>query len=150
LIGGRDADHAKAFLRVVVARIAGRFELASDGHSAHLRVVENLLTDQLNYTQLVKIHGEAPEGQRCYSPAICVGAKGHCILGRPGRTQISTSYVEPQNLTMHMGIRRSTLLSEGFTKMVENHAHVVATHFMWYNFGRIHTTLRVLQRCKWV
>jgi IS1 family transposase len=140
LVGGRDAEYAEAFLKDVVARIAGHFQLTSDGHNAYLRAVENLMTDQFDYAQLVKMYGESPEGQRRYSPAICVGAKRQRVLGRPDPAHISTSFVERQNLTMRMGMRRFTRLSNGFSKKAENHAYAVATHFMWYNFGRVHKT----------
>ena len=99
--------------------------------------------NSIDYAMLEKVYGPSPEGQRRYSPAECVDFKRHVIVGQPDQEQVNTSFVERQNLTMRMGMRRFTRLTNGFSKKAENHAHSVALHFMWYNFGRIHNTLRV-------
>ena len=94
---------------------------------------------------LVKLYGEPSGGaqERRYSPAVCIGAEKHKITGEPIEADVSTSYVERQNLTMRMGMRRFTRLTSGFSKKIENHEHAIALHAMYYNFGRIHKTLRV-------
>jgi len=97
----------------------------------------------VDYAMLVKIYGVDPQGERTYSPPVCLGCKVETISGDPDPKHISTSYVERQNLSMRMSMRRFTRLTNGFSKKVENHAAAVALYFMWYNFGRVHQTLRV-------
>src|SRR6185437_12184346 len=106
--------------------------------------VEEAFGDDIDYAQLVKLYGEAPEAFKGrYSPAECIGARKEPITGNPDKAHVSTSYIERQNLTMRMQMRRFTRLTNAFSKKIENHANAVALHFMFYNFCRIHKTLRV-------
>lgn len=144
LVGGRDAEYAHAFMEDVRSRLTRRIQLTSDGHSAYLQAVESTFNLRIDYAQLIKIYGTAPETMRGkYSPAECTGIEIKHRSGRPDPDHISTSYVERQNLTMRMHMRRFTRLTNGFSKKVENHAHAVALHFMYYNFVKIHSSLRV-------
>jgi IS1 family transposase len=144
LVGGRDADYANAFIADMASRIAGRVQLTSDGHKSYLQAVEDTFGADVDYAQLVKVYGSSPESAKGrYSPAECAGIKKTVIEGKPDPKHISTSFVERQNLTMRMHMRRFTRLTNGFSKKVENHAHAVALHFTYYNFCRIHKTLRV-------
>ncbi len=143
LVGSRDTTDATIFVSDLASRLANRVQLTSDGHKPYLEAVETAFGDDVDYAQLVKIYGTAPEAEKRYSPPECIGAKSHAVTGKPNRAHISTSYVERQNITMRMSMRRFTRLTNAFSKKVENHAHSVALHFLWYNFGRIHKTLRV-------
>ena len=142
LVGGRDAAYANAFMQDVADRLTSRVQLTTDGHIPYLEAVEGAFGAAVDFAQLVKIYGPAPDGEKRYSPPVCRGAKKDVFTGRPNRKYISTSYVERQNLTMRMHMRRFTRLTNAFSKKVENHAHAVALHFMYYNFVRIHTTLK--------
>lgn len=142
LVGSRDAECAKIFLREVASRMAGRIQLTSDGHNPYPKAVDAAFGDNVDYAQLVKVYGKAPE-QHKYSPPSCVGAKRRRVTGKPDKKHISTSFVERQNLNMRMNMRRFTRLTNAFSKKIENLEFAVALHFMYYNFGRIHQTLRV-------
>ncbi len=143
-VGGRDGDCAKWFMDDVASRLATRVQLTSDGHKAYLEAVEGAFGCDVDYAQLVKIYGAAPESAKGrYSPAECTGIKKTPVEGNPDPKHISTSYVERANLTMRMSMRRFTRLTNAFSKKLENHVHMIAIYTVWYNWMRIHKTLRV-------
>ena len=144
-VGSRDAEHARAFLTDLASRMKDRIQLTSDGHRAYKDAVRDAFLDEIDYAQLVKIYGESAEAkqEKRYSPAECIGCERQSITGKPDKAHISTSFVERQNLTMRMGIRRFTRLTNAFSKKAANHLHAVSLHFMFYNFYRIHKSLRI-------
>ncbi len=146
LVGGRDGEYAIAFMDDLRARLANRVQLTTDGHKAYLEAVEGAFGGDVDYAQLIKMYGGATgtKGhEKKYSPAECTGIKKRSIEGKPDRALISTSFVERQNLTMRMHMRRFTRLANAFSKKVENHSYAVALHFMYYNFVKVHQTLKV-------
>ena len=143
-VGGRDGECAAWFMDDVAARLATRVQLTSDGHKAYLEAVEGAFGADVDYAMLVKLYGSSPESSKGrYSPAECTWIIKKPIEGKPDPKYISTSYAERQNLTMRMSMRRFTRLTNAFSKKFENHAHMVAIYAVWYNFLRIHKTLRV-------
>jgi IS1 family transposase len=142
-VGRRDSEAAMTFMDDLRFRLTNRVQLTSDGLRAYLEAVEGAFGGDVDYAQLVKLYGEAPEGQRRYSPAVCTGAIKMRIEGKPDPKHVSTSFVERNNLNMRMGNRRMTRLTNAFSKKAENHAHMMAIYFMHYNFVRIHQTLKV-------
>lgn len=142
IIGPRDGVTARIFVNDLANRLANRIQLTSDGLNAYLNAVERAFRGDVDYAQLVKIYGDTSEGQKRYSPAECLGCEKKEIVGYPDPAHVSTSYIERQNLTMRMHMRRFTRLTNAFSKKIENHTASVAIHVMHYNFVRIHQTLR--------
>jgi IS1 family transposase len=140
LVGSRDAGSAYEFMQDVASRLKHRVQLTTDAHRPYLSAVEDAFGADIDYAVLQKTD---PENEKRYSPATCIGCEVKNISGEPNPKHISTSYVERQNLTMRMHMRRFTRLTNAFSKKVANHAHAVALHFMHYNFVRVHQTLRV-------
>lgn len=143
LIADRSAEAATILMRDLASRLTHRVQLTTDGLKAYLSAVEEAFGSDIDYSQLVKLYGSAPEPETRYSPGECIGCERKRIMGNPDPAHISTSYVERQNLTMRMGMRRFTRLTNAFSKKIKNQAAAVAIHFMHYNFARIHKTLRV-------
>jgi IS1 family transposase len=143
-VGTRDSDCAKWFMGDVASRLAIRVQLTSDGHKAYLDAVEGAFGADVDYAQLVKLYGPSSDSSKGrYSPAECNGIKKTPIEGKPDPKHISTSFMERQNLSMRMGMRRFTRLTNAFSKKFENHVHALALYFVHYNWMRIHKTLRV-------
>ena len=143
LIGDRDAGYATEFLQDLAGRLAGRVQLTSDGHGAYPSAVEDAFGADVDYAVLIKHFGDAPEGQRRYSPAVCTGATKKRVTGDPDEAHISTSYVERHNLTIRMAVRRYARLTNAFSKKLSNHVAAFSLFVMYYNFGRTHQSLRV-------
>jgi IS1 family transposase len=143
LVGGRGADWAMDFMKDCASRIKGRVQVTTDGHKAYISAVEDSFGADVDYAQLQKIYGASLENETRYSPATCIGCEMKVVSGNPDPKHVSTSYVERQNLTMRMHMRRFTRLTNAFSKKIDNHAYAVALHFMYCNFVRIHQTLRV-------
>src|SRR3954470_11481944 len=143
LVGSRDGEAAKAFVVDQAFRLAGRVQITTDGLNLYVDAVEEAFGADVDYAMLVKHYGEAPEAEKRYSPAVCTGCTRALVTGKPDLALVSTSFAERQNLSMRMGNRRMTRLTNAFSKKAEAHAHGMSIYFMHYNFVRIHQTLRV-------
>jgi len=144
LIGSRDAGSATEFMQDLAGRLVNRVQLTTDGHKMYLSAVEEAFGSKVDFAQLVKIYGaDAAEGEKRYSPAVCIGCERTAVTGRPDPAHVSTSYVERSNLTLRMNIRCFTRLTNAFSKKLRNHAAAMGLYFAYYNFCRIHQTLRV-------
>jgi IS1 family transposase len=142
-IGDRSGATAREFLGDLAARVSDRFQLTSDAYRAYIGAVDAVFGSDVDYATLEKIYAATSEGAKRYSPGECIGTVTKRVSGNPDPKAINTSYVERQNLTMRMSMRRFTHLTNAFSKKVENLAHAVALHFMYYNFARIHQSLRI-------
>jgi IS1 family transposase len=144
-VGDRSFISAREFMQDVASRLSNRVQLTTDGHKAYLNAVDDAFGGQIDYAQLIKIYGQ-PEGnanERRYSPAECRSTEKHVVSGEPREKFVSTSYVERQNLTMRMHMRRFTRLTNAFSKKLENHRHALSLYFVYYNFCKIHKSLSV-------
>lgn len=142
-VGDRDAGTAYGFIQDLAKRLAHRVQLTTDGHRAYLSAVEDALGSNVDYAMLVKLYGSDRDTEATYSPSECIGCREVVVSGNPDPAHISTSYIERQNLTMRMQMRRFTRLTNAFSKKLENHIASIAIHYMHYNFCRVHQTLRV-------
>ena len=143
LCGGRDAKWAYMFMEDLASRVSSRIQITTDGHRAYAQAVEGAFGMDVDYAMLIKLYGADSEPDTRYSPAECIGVRTAVLSGNPNPRHISTSHAERQNLNIRMGIRRFTRLTNAFSKKFENHCHMVAIYFTYYNFCRIHQTLRV-------
>jgi IS1 family transposase len=143
-VGGRDAEFAHLFMDDLASRLNHHVQMTTDGHRVYMQAIEGAFGADIDYAQLVKMFGNAPETQKGrYSPAECTGIKKTRRIGNPDEKHVSTSYAERQNLNMKMSMRRFTRLTNAFSKKFDNHCHALALYFVHYNFIRIHKTLKV-------
>ncbi|MEO9168384.1 MAG: IS1 family transposase [Aestuariivirga sp.] len=144
LVGERDGEYAMAFMDDLRSRLANRVQLTTDGHKAYLQAVEGAFGGDVDYAVLHKVYGNSPESFKGkYSPAECIGTQKRRIEGEPEMKHVSTSFIERSNLTMRMHNRRFTRLTNAFSKKFESHVHMVAIWTVWYNWVRIHKSLRI-------
>jgi IS1 family transposase len=143
LVGDRDAGCAYQFMNDVAGRLANRIQLTTDGHKAYLGAVQDAFCGEIDYSMLVKLYGETPESEVRYSPAKCIGTRREVISGEPDEAHVSTSYIERSNLTLRMANRRFTRLTNAFSKKLANHCHMIALYTVWYNFVKMHRTLKM-------
>jgi IS1 family transposase len=142
-VGGRDADFATLFMDDLASRLNSRVQMTTDGHKAYLQAIEGGFGAEIDYAQLVKLFGAAPESAKGrYSPAQCTGIKKTPKIGNPDEKKVSTSYAERHNLSMRMHMRRFTRLTNAFSKKFESHCHMVALYTVWYNYIRVHKTIK--------
>ena len=141
-VGDRAVATAIEFMDDLRKRLANRVQLTTDGHKAYLEAVEGAFGANVDFAQLVKLYGDAPEAEKRYSPAQCIGTRKRRVTGSPVPKDVSMSHVERHNLTMRMGMRRFTRLTNAFSKKIENHLHVLSLYFVHYNFCRMHKSLR--------
>jgi len=142
MVGGRDAGYANEFMQDVAGRLANRVQLTTDGLKAYLEAIDGAFGADIDFAQLIKLFGDVPGPAGRYSPAECTGIKKTMVEGKPDAKHIRTSYVERQNLTMRMSMRRFTRLTNAFSKKIDNHMHMVALYTTWHNFVRMHKTLK--------
>lgn len=142
-VGRRDAESAQAIMQDVASRLSNRVQLTTDGLKAYLVAVDDAFSGDIDYATIHKIFATDPKSEKRYAPPVCVECHTKPVMGDPDPAHISTSYVERANLTMRMGMRRFTRLTNAFSKKVENHAAMLSLYFMFYNFARVHQTLRV-------
>jgi IS1 family transposase len=144
LCGERDASWACKFMEDLASRVTTRIQITTDGHRAYAEAVEGAFGMDVDYAMLIKLYGSSGDSPDTrYSPAACIGTRTGVLSGNPDRNHISTSYVERQNSNLRMGVRRFTRLTNAFSKKFENHCHMVAIYHAYYNFCRVHQTLRV-------
>lgn len=142
LVGERTIHDAVAFMDDLAGRLRHRVQMTTDGNHPYLTAVDGAFGQDIDYAMLHKLYGQDPQPEKRYSPAVCIGTDKRVITGAPDPAKISTSYVERQNLTMRMGMRRFTRLTNAFSKKIENLGAAVALHYMHYNFARVHQTLK--------
>jgi IS1 family transposase len=145
LVGDRTSEYAEEFIQDISSRMSGKIQITTDGHKVYINAVEKAFGCEIDYAMLIKVYGGNSDknNEKRYSPSRFISTVKQTIVGNPDSSLVSTSYVERQNLTMRMAMRRFTRLTNGFSKKIENHEYAVALHFMYYNFARIHKTLRV-------
>jgi len=143
MVGRRDGEYAKLFIRNLASRLSNRVQLTTDGHRAYLDAIEGAFGSEVDYAMLVKLYTTDPTLEGKYSPGECCGTRTQKISGEPEEENISTSFVERQNLTLRMCLRRFTRLTNAFSKKIQNHEHAISLHYMHYNFARIHKSLRI-------
>lgn len=142
-VGDRDAETATEFTEDLASRLANRIQLTTDGHRVYWEAVEKAFGSNVDYAMLVKLYGAVRDKEATYSPAKVTSCRAVPMIGRPAAEHISTSYVERSNLPMRMSMRRFARLTNAFSKKVENHISALSLYFMFYNFCRVHQTLRV-------
>jgi len=144
-VGSRDLESAGEFMNDLASRLEGRVQLTTDGHGPYIRAVDDAFGTDIDFAQLVKIYGAAPDKgpERKYSPGVCLGTKKQTFMGRPDKRAISTSHVERANLSLRMGMRRFTRLTNAHSKKLENHCHALALYFVYYNFARVNQAVRM-------
>ncbi|MGI8742101.1 MAG: IS1 family transposase [Bryobacteraceae bacterium] len=147
-IGKRDAGCATEFMQDLASRLANRVQITTDGLKVYLNAILDAFSGEIDYSILHKVYGQEPANEARYSPARCIGCEKKTVLGNPDEKHISTSYVERANLSMRMSMRRFTRLTNAFSKKLDNHAASVAIYFTWYNFGRVHQTLKMTPAMK--